>query len=116
MGAIGKIGDAKSVDVVAPSGGVLAGVFYRISGWNGFATKDAAAGETVALQIGTDEAFECNVGAGITANKGSTIYIPAGGAGIADLTNTATSNLPALKVIDAKDSGNVCWAKVLNVA
>lgn len=113
--AIGKVGDAKSVDVVAPAGGVVAGIFYRISGWNGFATVNAAAGVTFALQCGSDEAYEVNVGA-LAAALGAILYITPGGAGIADLTVTATSNVPALKVVQAKDASNVCWARVLNVA
>lgn len=113
--SIGKVSDLRSVDVVAPAGGVLAGVFYRISGWNGFATVNAAAGVTFALQVSDDEMFEINVG-GLAFVKGGMLYIPAGGAGIADLTATATGNVPALKAVEAKDGSNVAWAKVLNIA
>lgn len=113
--SIGKVSDLRSVDVVAPAGGVVAGVFYRISGWNGFATVTAAAGVTFALQISDDEMFEINVGA-LAFVKGAVLYITPGGAGIADLTATAAGNIPAIKAVEAKDVNNIAWVKVLNIA
>lgn len=112
----GKIHDGKAIEFVAPTGGVVAGQFYRNSGWNHIATVTAAQTETYEGQIDPTEVFRVNVGAGITANKGDVIYIPTAGAGVAQLTNTAAGNIPALKVTDAKDSNNVCEARLLNVA
>lgn len=101
MGA--RNGDAKSVDVTAPAGGVLDGEFRRLSNFNGFVFGDHPAGASFALDRDKDGAFDLILPAGLNPTKGAILYIPPAGAGVADLTLTAAGNIPALQVLEPKD-------------
>lgn len=46
-----KVSDGKSVTVIAPAGGVVAGLFYLVDGWFGAAFATTAAGSRVTLNI-----------------------------------------------------------------
>jgi hypothetical protein len=114
----GKYGDGKTIDVVAPAGGVLAGHLYRISGWNGLAEIAAAAGETFPLNIDPAFMFYIPMPADVAGALGAVLYMPtaSGGVGDTDLTATSTSNVAAVKVTQAKDASNVVGVRVLNVS
>lgn len=115
--AQGKYQDGKTVNVVAPAGGVTAGSLYRISGWNGVAEITVAAGETFPLNIDPTHVFYIPMPSGVAAAIGAVLYIPtaSGGVGATDLTATATSNSKAVKVHQAKDGNNIVGVRVLNV-
>ena len=97
--------DGKSVDVVAPAGGVTKGDAVLAQGFHGIAMADAAAGETVALEV-ESRVHALNVGA-LTAAKGDQLYISAAGA----LTTTNTDRYFG-RVVRAKDSNNVAWVRL----
>lgn len=109
-----RVHDGAAIEFVAPTGGVVADEFYRISGFNLIAVTDAAEGETFAGEIHPAYVYRVKVPAGVTANKGSILYIPSAGAVNTDLTNTVTANIPALLVTEAKDAGHVCEARLIN--
>lgn len=115
--AQGKYADGKTIDVVAPVGGVLAGHLYRISGFNGVAEITAAAGETFPLNIDANFMFYVPIPSGVAAALGAVLYMPAaGGVGDTDLTATVGSNALALKTTQAKDANNVIGCRVINVS
>ena len=114
----GKYSDGKSIPAIAPSGGVLANRLYRIDGWNGVPTKDAAGGEGFALQVDPTALVFIEVPSGLTVGtRGMVLYIPAATSGDATnaLTATATDNVPAVKVEQIKDAANLVGVRILNV-
>lgn len=110
----GKVHDGKSEDFVAPAGGVEKGRFYRNSGINHIAFDTVLVGESYAGDIDSEAAFRIPIGA-VVAAKGAVLYIPAAGAGAADLTATKTGNMPALFCLEAKDASNNVVARLLNL-
>lgn len=113
----GKYSDGKTRDAVAPTGGAVAGEFYRLNGWNGICEVATAVGETFAQNIDPIPFFWVKVPAGLAAAVGAILYIPAasGGVGSTDL-NATTTDKPALKVVVAKDSNNYVGARILNIS
>lgn len=114
----GKYTDGRTINVVAPAGGVMAGRLYRINGWNGVAEVDAAAGETFAMNIDPVFTFYIPMPSGVAAALGDVLYMPtaSGGTGATALTATATSNVAAVKVHQAKDANNIVGVRLLNNA
>lgn len=115
MALQGKVSDGRSKQFTAPAGGVVKGQFYRNSGWNHIAWQSVAAGELYEGDISDETEFRIQIGAGVAAADGAVLYIPAAGAGAADITATATGNVRALKCMSAKDGNNYVTARVLNV-
>lgn len=114
----GKYSDGKTINVVAPAGGVVAGRLYRVDGWNGVPEVNAAAGETFAMNIDPTYTFYILAPVGFTGARGDIGYMPpaSGGAGATALTATATSNVAAVKVHTAKDGNNIVGVRLLNNA
>ena len=98
--------DGKAVDVVAPTGGVTKGQPTVAQGFFGIAMADAAAGETVAIEV-AQRVHALNV-TGLTAPKGTAIYITSAGV----LSTTSSGNTLFGKVVRAKDSNNVAWIRL----
>ena len=115
---LGRSGDAKSITVTAPAGGVVDGELYRISGFNGVAFATAVAGAQVALDIDPTGAFEITIPAALNPAVGDVLYMPpaSGGVGSTALTTTAAGNVAAVKVRKAKDANNVIEAQILNIS
>lgn len=99
-----KRSDGNSVDVVL-AGAAVHGQPVYAQGWHGIAQTDGATGDTIALDLVGE--YELNVGA-LAAAKGAILYLTTGGA--LSVTNT---DRPFAKVTVAKDSNNICWAKLL---
>ena len=114
----GKWSDGKTINVVAPAGGVTAGKLYRIDGWNGVAELTVAAGATFPLNIDPTFEFLIPMPAAVAAAVGAVLYMPpaSGGAGETALTATATGNMAAVKVTQAKDANNIVGVRLLNVS
>lgn len=112
-----KISDGKAINVVAPAGGVVGGRCYRISGWNGMAQVDAAAGETFAMLVDAEAVIRQPIPAGVTGAVGDTLYVPTATGQVFStaLTATATSNAAAAKIVEAKDGNNIAAFRLLNV-
>jgi predicted RecA/RadA family phage recombinase len=109
----GKLSDGKTINSVAPAGGVVAGNPYRIGGWNGVAEVTAAAGTTFAMNIDPAAEFYLPITAGDTPAVGAPIYITAANV----LTVTATSNTLYGKAMSTKDTANNRFScRLLNVA
>lgn len=114
--AQGKYSDGKSINVVAPAGGVVAGRFYRVDGWNGVCEVTTAAGEIFALNVDPTYLFYIPIPGAVAAARGAFLYIPpASTDGITALTATATANSKAVKVEEAKDGNNIVGVRILNV-
>lgn len=111
--AQGKYSDGRTIDVVAPTGGVTAGNFYRVSGWNGIAELTVAAGETFPLNIDPTYVFYTPMTTADAAAVGALLYVAPGG-GL--LTATATGNVAAAKVHQAKDANNIVGVRLLNIS
>jgi len=113
-----KYSDGKTVPIAAaPAGGFQAGRGYRANGWNGVAELDAAVGARADLTIDSNFMFWIKVPAAVAGAQGDVIYMPpAGGAAETVATATATGNVAAFKVHEAKDANNVVGVRVLNVA
>ena len=111
----GKVHDGKSLQFSAAAGGVLKGQFYRRDGINHVAWETAVAGATYEGAIDVDAVFRIQIGAGVAAARGATLYIPAADAGASAITATATGNHPALFVVEAKDGNNYVEARLLNI-
>jgi predicted RecA/RadA family phage recombinase len=116
--AQGKYSDGKTINVVAPAGGAVAGQLYRINGWNGVCEVTAAAGETFALNIDPTFTFYIPMPAAVAAAQGDVLYMPpaTGGVGATALTATAAGNVAAVKVHEAKDANNIVGVRILNNA
>lgn len=113
--AQGKFSDGKSINVVAPAGGVVAGRMYRISNWNGVASDTVDAGETFALQIDVDAEFIVPLPVAVGVAVGQIVYMPAaGGTSATDATLTSSSNKAAMKVMSVRDGGGFASVRLLN--
>ena len=96
--------DGKSVDVVADVD-VTKGDVVLAQGFHGIAMSDAAAGDTVAIEV-ESRVHALNVGA-LAAAKGAQLYISAS----KTLTTTNTDRYFG-RVVRAKDSNNVAWVRL----
>ena len=76
-------------------------------GFHGIAMEDASSGDTIAIEI-AQRVHEITVDAGVTATKGTILYI----ASDQSITNTNTDK-PFGMVVSAKDANNVCWVILL---
>ena len=114
----GKYSDGKALNFVAPAGGVLAGRLYRVAGWNHIALVDALVGETYVGEVDPAANYRIPVPAGLAGAVGDVYYFPPASpqVGSTALTATATANVIAVKVTEAKDGNNIMGVRVLNVA
>lgn len=114
----GKVSDGKTIDVVAPAGGVVKGRLYRISGFNGVAEVDAAAGATFALNIDPTAIFSILTPAAYAPAVGDVGYLPPASpqTGSTALTATATGNTAAVKVVTVPDANDYADVRLLNVS
>lgn len=114
----GKYSDGKTIDRVAPAGGVVAGELYRINGWNGICEVDTDATETFAMNVDPVPTFWIAIPAAVAAASGAILYMPpaTGGVGSTALTATATGNIAAVKVVVDKDANNIVGVKILNIS
>lgn len=109
----GKVSDGKTINVVAPAGGVVAGEFYRINGWNGVCEVTTPAGQMFALNTDPTFDFYVQVLATDAPTIGTALYATPAGV----LTVTATGNTLAAKCKSAKDvANNRAVVRILNVA
>ena len=112
----GKYSDGKTMDAVAIAGGVVAGELYRINGWNGICEVDTDAGETFALNVDPTAFFWIKIPAALAAAVGAKLYMPAASGGVGSTALTATTtDVPALRVVVAKDANNIVGARLLNI-
>lgn len=110
----GKFSDGKTKDAVAIAGGVVAGELYRINGWNGICEVDTAAGATFALNVDPTAFFWVKIPSALAAAEGATLYMPAASGGVGSTALTAvTTDVPALKVVVAKDANNYVGARLI---
>jgi hypothetical protein len=100
--------DGKAVDVVVDKA-VEKGDPILAQGWHGISMGNAASGGVVAVEVAEREHL-INVGA-VAAAKGAILYLTPAGA--LSATSNTGANRAAFKVTKAKDSNNVCWAKIL---
>jgi len=109
-----KVSDGKTMDAVAPTGGAVAGELYRVNGWNGICEVTTDATKTYALNVDNTSFFWVKIPAALAAAVGATLYMPAasGGVGSTALTAVAT-DVPALKVVIAKDANNYVGARLI---
>lgn len=114
--AQGKYSDGKTINVVAPSGGVVAGRLYRIDGWNGVCEVTTAEDEVFALNVDPTALFYIPIPAAVVAARGAILYIPVASTdGMTALTATASTNSKAVKVEEAVDANDIAGVRVLNV-
>ncbi len=118
MGNQGKYSDGKSIRAVAPAGGAVAGRLYRMDGWNGVCEVDTVAGAGFALNVDPTSLFYIPMPAGVAGARGAVLYVPPATVGdaTAALTATATGNVAAVKVEEAKDANNIVGVRLLNNA
>jgi predicted RecA/RadA family phage recombinase len=109
----GKISDGRTINVVAPAGGVVRGNPYRIDGWNGVAEVDAAAGTTFALNIDPTYEFYLPIAPVDNPARGALVYITAANT----LAAAASGNTLFGKVMETKDAANNRLSvRLLNIA
>lgn len=96
-------GDGKAVNIVAPTGGVVAGNFYydEVTGWAGFALATEDAGVPVALEIERVHEFEAP--SADAYEPGDLVYLDDDGT--LSPTPAATAR-PIMRVDEVTDSVN----------
>ncbi len=110
----GKFSDGKTRDAVAPAAGAVAGEMYRANGWNGVCEVDTAVGATYAQNVDPTAFFWIKVPVAVAAAVGATLYMPAAATAAGSTTLTAvTTDVPALKVVIAKDANNYVGARLI---
>jgi len=105
--------DGRAVNVQAPFD-IAKGDFMHVDGWNGIAQETKNSGEYLAMEIASDRMHYVTLPDSITytdATIGKIVYVDTSG----DLTLTASTNMPALKIIESADLNNVAGVRVLNV-
>lgn len=100
------VSDGKAVEVVLTAD-TTKGTPVLLDGFHGITMADGDSGETVAIEIAQRE-HEIVVEAGVTATKGSILYIDTDG--VVGNTNTDRA---FMKVTVAKDANNVVWGILL---
>jgi thiamine pyrophosphokinase len=104
--------DGRAIDVVSAVN-LEKGTPVYLQGFHGF-TMDrvvASIDQAVAIDV-AEQVWEFAVPAGLTAPKGTTLYISTNGAHT--ITTTAGAGYVAFaKVVEAKDANNIVWAKQL---
>ena len=106
----GKRTDGRAVDVVSTVA-LEKDVPVYLEGFHGFTMDRCAANDSVAIDV-AEQVWEFAVPAGVSAPKGTTLYISTDG----NHTISATSGAGVVafaKVVEAKDANNVVWAKQL---
>lgn len=106
----GKRTDGRAIDVVAAAP-LEKDVPVYISGFHGFTMDRADTGEAVAIDV-AEQVWEFEVPSGLTAPKGTTLYISTDGAHTIS-TGAGAGKVAFAKVVEAKDANNIVWAKQL---
>lgn len=106
----GKRTDGRAIDVVAAAP-LEKDVPVYISGFHGFTMDRAETGEAVAIDV-AEQVWEFAIPSGVSAPKGTTLYIKTDGTHAITAT-AATGYVAFAKVVEAKDANNIVWAKQL---
>jgi len=104
--------DGRAIQIIAPKA-LAKGDFLYISGWNGIVQEPAVSGGGAVLEVASDRMHWVLVPTDLRAalTMGSVLYADTAG----DLTATASTNMPALKVIVPPDTNGYAGVRVLNV-
>lgn len=95
-----KYSDGKSVKIITDKA-VAANTIVAVRGWHGRAFDDAASGDELVLDIEQCELI-MELDSGVNPVVGDILYLDSSD----NITLTATSNRPVLRVVAAKNTGD----------